>query len=151
MNKKEENFKDNFCIFIFLLFFVLILHYIFSTFVLYDDDVFFSTVLSKNSLLDFLKTRYLTWSSRILPDALLAIIAHLPDYVWKILHSIIILFTVVAIYEITIPKDKTEYVFIIPLLFMFMPLAIFNDTGWIATTLNYAWPFAACMPFFCYS
>ncbi len=147
-NARENNYKDNFCIFVFLTFFVMVLQYVFTEYAHFEDDYYFSTVLDNQNLLVFLKTRYLNWSSRLLTDALLVIVTHQSALVWKILHSLVVLFTVTGIAEITIPQNKKEYVFIVPMLFAFMPVAVFNDTGWMATTLNYAWPLAACMPFF---
>lgn len=148
LDKKEKKIKDNFCKFVFATFFVLILAYLFSTFQLIGDDIAFNKVLDNNSLFEYLKGNYLSWSSRVITDAMLAILTRLPFFIWQILHSIIMLFTALSIYEIAIPKDKKEFSFIIPFLFGFIPIPFFWDCGWMATTLNYTWPLAACMPFF---
>ena len=128
----------------YLIFFILILFlHLLTGF--YADDVTFSNVLSKWSLLGYLKYRYLNWDSRIIQDAALVIFSNIDRIIWKILDSII--YTLGAYYTIKIVnKENNKQIIIFGiLLFLMYSFYELGSAGWIATTLTYLWSFSLGM------
>ena len=128
----------------YLIFFILILFlHLLTGF--FADDVTFSNVLSKWSLLGYLKYRYLNWDSRIIQVAALVIFSNIDRIIWKILDSII--YTLGAYYTIKIVnKENNKQIIIFGiLLFLMYPFYELGSAGWIATTLTYLWSFSLGM------
>lgn len=128
----------------YLIFFILslFLHLITGFFA---DDVTFSNVLSKWSLLGYLKYRYIIWDSRMIQDATLVIFSNIDRIIWKILDSII--YTLGVYYTIKlVNKENNKQIIIFGiLLFLMYPFYEMGSAGWIATTLTYVWSFSLGM------
>lgn len=105
------------------------------------DDIFFSKVLNDYSILSFCFTRYNTWSSRIIIEAILIVVSQFP-IIWKILDVLVVLWICNSISNIlNHEKDQRITWFIVFVLIMF-PWESMGSAGWIATTVNYLWPLA---------
>lgn len=107
------------------------------------DDKFFQTV--PNGIFDwsFYLNRYETWTSRVIIDLLIVTFLHIPSIIWRIANALIIVFLGVATSKLFITETNRRYKnwFLVTLIFIF-PFKELTDTGWIATSINYLWPFS---------
>lgn len=107
------------------------------------DDPWFKNVLANGVYFSewkgFLVGRYNGWSSRIIIEALLILIVHLP-FLWRILNAAAMIWIAQAL-SMFFNRDKDRLVaWFISIGMAMLPIGIFNSAGWIATTLNYVWP-----------
>lgn len=104
-----------------------------------DDMYFRDTIHLENlTLFSFLSIRYNYWSSRLIIEALLVLVAHSPILWWFLDTAILVL----AAYSLNIllPKmDKKSNYLLVCLIFIY-PFIDMRTAGWIATTMNYIWP-----------
>ncbi len=108
----------------------------------YRDDAIFATVLDHVDLVEFLTDRYLTWSSRILTDGVMVILAHAPFGLWMILDTLVILLLIASVRTLLGMPKSAGSVLITTLLFAFVPFGTLSTAGYIATSVNYLWPLA---------
>lgn len=106
------------------------------------DDQGFMAVLHNQNLFEWLIKRYQTWSSRLIIELILVILLNLPIYVWMILDSLMFVLIYYSILKIADVKDNLLISIFLMLVMFFMPLQLFSNAGWGATTLNYLWPLA---------
>lgn len=126
--------------YILLLVYIILIHS--GEFIRMGDDTRFTAILENNTMLEALKLRYNTWSSRILIELVLFKVVHYP-FLWKILDIVICMLFVVGTEKVFLAKNNSNKVrWIIVALFIAYPMNDLNSAGWIATTLNYTWPFA---------
>lgn len=104
-----------------------------------DAAEWFAVALDDHTLFEFLKLRYLQWSSRTLIDCILVILCYLPFGVWQVLNSLIYTIIGVIICKI-VNTDKIAVRFCVFVLCLVYPFLDMNTAGWLATTLNYLWP-----------
>ena len=95
---KIINNKYIYFILIFILF--LIIH---SHFNLMNDDISFSKILDTTSILDYTKTRYLTWTSRVIIELFLINISR-SVIIWRITNCLVILLLIYAIEKLSFEK-----------------------------------------------
>lgn len=109
----------------------------------WGDDVFFAE--ENMPLGAFLADRYRTWTSRVLIESGVWLLAAAPVWLWKILNILMILLLVwiaADLFGLEHGRSKTK----IPAQVIFfsilgcLPVLSLCDAGWIATTLNYLWP-----------
>lgn len=101
------------------------------------DDEYYSNALHTMALFDLLKTRYMTWSSRVIIELVLfGIINHV--IVWKILDTLIFTSISYMMSRILDCDEKGKW-FCCFLLIMY-PFNDMESAGWITTTVNYMWP-----------
>ena len=118
------------------------------------DDNYFATYFNQLFVLNnsnFLIMRFNTWSSRIFIEFFLSILAKFP-VIWMVLDSVIITIISVLIPNLLIPnfkslkdnKKKLYYLIscCLTLLFLYVNFVSFITPGFIASTLNYIWPFS---------
>ena len=128
----------------YVIFFVLILFlHMFMHFG--GDDIWFGKQLSKRTLFDFINFRYNNWSSRVLIEAVLVLITKSNVYIWRILDTIIYTISAYCIIKFANNKNNKNIIFLGILLVLMYPYEEMSSAGWGATTLNYAWCFAAGM------
>ena len=109
------------------------------------DDLWFSKVLSDQTLAGFISFRYYHWSSRLIIDSLLVILTRESYLIWKILDTILYTLGVYLLIKF-INKDNNKHIALFGvLLFLMYPFFDMASAGWIATTLNYLWCFAFAM------
>lgn len=104
----------------------------------FGDDEFFRNVLNDQSMFDWLMSRYNGWSSRVVIEFFLALIAK-NRILWRILDTFIMVLGAVSISRIFNSKESTKVNWVICALILCMPRALYMSAGWIATTLNYSW------------
>lgn len=110
------------------------------------DDVIFLSYSQESgfSLIQWLQTRYVTWSSRTLIEALIILMVNLPSVVWRIADTVVIVISVAALTKLLMRrKYRIYYSAFFCLLFLMLPYRYMSIAGWIATTLNYMWPLTA--------
>ncbi|MCQ2009542.1 DUF6056 family protein [Sporolactobacillus sp. STSJ-5] len=104
------------------------------------DDIGFATVLHGNSLLPWLKFRYLNWSSRLAIEASEASVLYLNYIVWKILD--ILFFVLLAVSSsklIATPQNARQINWFIIASLLIFPIQDLATAGWASTTMNYLW------------
>ena len=128
----------------FLLFFVLMLlmHLVMGV---NGDDIRYAKVLSNQTLVDYISYRYYNWSSRILIESILIVLVRQNMILWETIDCV--LYTVAVYYVIKVfnRRNSTHIAFLGVLLFLMYPFHEMATAGWIATTLNYLWPFSFAM------
>lgn len=111
-----------------------------------DDNLFLNPLINEHggSYLSFLKTRYSTWSSRIIIE-IITLVSVQHHLIWRILNSIVMtMCAVLPAFLFKKTKDvKPQSILLSVILFGLVPNSMFSETGWIATTTNYV--FAAAM------
>ena len=110
----------------------------------YSDDAWFSTMLDQYSILGFLNWRFHTWSSRVILEGILVVLAHSDFIVWRILDTLVCLLLVWAISQI-LDMQEWHAPLWITLSLCLLPVGILYPAGWIATSTNYLWPLTAGM------
>ena len=118
---------------------LLILHLIMG---FNGDDTKYAKVLSNQTLVDYLHYRYYNWSSRLIIDGILVILARLDMIIWKILDVIIYTVGVYYIIKLVNKNYSKKIAYLGVLLFLMYPFYEMASAGWISTTLNYSWCFA---------
>ena len=109
------------------------------------DDIWYSKVLSRYTLPDFLSYRYYEWSGRLVIDAITIILTKESYLVWKILDTILYTLGVYLLIKF-INKDNNKRIELIGIsLFLMYTFFDMASAGWIATTLNYSWCFIFAM------
>lgn len=107
----------------------------------WGDDVFFAEDV--RPLGKFLSERYNGWSSRVLVEMGLKLLAGSPEWIWRILNILIVLLLVwIAADLFGVERDSSKQQAQICFfgLMWSVPMGCIKEAGWIATTLNYLWP-----------
>lgn len=105
------------------------------------DDAFYIEAITGTPVLNFVGTRYLEWTSRILIEATLGFIFRFSKYIW--IFGTVLLMTLMgySISRIFVKKEnKKELIMMILWLILLYPLERMSSAGWAATTVNYLWP-----------
>lgn len=141
----KEKIRENKTLISFLL--VIFLFYLvfnivsFKHYGLMGDDIEFQQMYEMG-LVNCLKWRWETWSSRVVIEAILIQLLQLPSILWIIMNTF--MYTL-AYYSITKLADiKNHFILdlILTAVFVMMPLNLFASAGLYATTINYLWPLA---------
>ena len=128
----------------FVLFVVLmvVLHLVMG---LNGDDIKYAKILNNQTIIEYINFRYFNWSSRLIIDTLLAILARQNMIIWKILDIIIYTSGIYYIIKLVNKSYSKKIAFFGILLFLMYPFYEMASAGWISTTLNYSWCFALGM------
>lgn len=102
------------------------------------DDEYFKSVLNDNNMFEWLTSRYIGWSSRLVIEFFLVTIAGQP-ILWRLLNTAVVVLGAISISKIFSYKKSTALNWIICALILCLPVSLYNSAGWIATTLNYSW------------
>lgn len=106
------------------------------------DDWVFEDVLSRGeSVPAFLKTRWETWSSRLLIEGALVFVTH-SIWVWRVLDSLMMVLLAYALCRLAGCAQRPGMLALSCCLVTAIPFAVLRSTGWMATSLNYYWPLA---------
>lgn len=136
-----EFIKNNYPIVVFFLL-MLALHMIMG---FLGDDVKYAKVLANHSLLDYMGIRYYNWSSRIIIESFLVILAKQNLLVWKILDTILYTLGAYLVIKFVNRDNNKNILFLGVALFLMYPFFDMAGAGWISTTLNYSWCFVFAM------
>lgn len=104
-----------------------------------DDVNYFSSVLDKMSIFEFIGHRYNSWSSRVLIEALLSVLSR-NVFLWRVLDSLVIVLLVFSINKLFSKSLNVNSYLLVMLLFLLYPFINMREAGFCATTLNYLWP-----------
>ena len=108
----------------------------------WGDDVFFRDSIQPENvtLLSFLVERYFNWSSRLIIEAFLVLIAYVPVLWWFLDTAVMVL----AAYSLSrlLPNMDKKTNYLLVCLACIYPFIDMRTAGWIATTMNYIWPLA---------
>lgn len=94
------------------------------------------------SLIDFSVYHYNNWASRTLIEAVLAIVAVLPWFVWRVLNPVVITVAAWCLGYITGATRRQAGNWLVCGFFVLYRWEFLRSAGWIATTLVYLWPAA---------
>lgn len=106
------------------------------------DDAWFASILEGNTLLGYLKWRYIEWSSRIPIEAAFVLFAGWNPWIWRICNTLMILLLIYAISKIFVKDNRQNYIIPIFVLLALIPLGMLHSAGWMTTTISYIWPAA---------
>lgn len=122
------------CMLMFALFFIAHINLTY-----YGDDYYFRDLLEQNGFLETLSIRWKTWTSRLIIESILLLVA--PNiWIWKIINSFTLVLLVIAISKIIfvdLTVGKLTITFLIVHLYPFYDM---YSAGWVSTTVNYLWP-----------
>lgn len=107
----------------------------------FGDDIYFSNVLNDQNIIAYLISRCSNWTSRILIEAALVVVAKY-SILWRILDVGIMILTAASISKLTTEQPSRKINWIITYLSATLSYTVYNSAGWMATTLNYSWPLA---------
>lgn len=106
-----------------------------------DFEVFADEPDTYESLFAWLKFRWDTWSSRLLVETVLSYITSSPPAVWVLLNCFIYTHMTYRIAKLVDGKNFSLTLAVTALLVLTYPFLEMREAGWMATTLNYLWPF----------
>ena len=144
MKKIKQFCKSKYLPFIVLTIFLILIHCQIGK---VGDDIWFQEILNKQSLGEYLKGRYDTWTSRLIIESVLVVLTNtkVSLILWKILDIFMFELMVYSIYKIFIKDDDVVLLWVLAIGSLSIPTTLLNGAGWVATTLNYLWPFAMGM------
>ncbi len=106
-----------------------------------DYGVFRDEPDTYETLFHWLKFRWDTWSSRLLVETALSFLTSGPPAVWVILNCLLYTHLTYLLARLIGGKNFTRTLAITILLVLIYPFLEMREAGWMATTLNYLWPF----------
>ena len=130
--------KDKRIIYLIVFFIIFFAHFFLK--VNSGDDVYFKTAMN-DGFINFLTTRYNSWSSRLIIEVVLVFMLKLPKIIWMLLDSVMLALTVYSIDYLFTKRSNLEKLFVAMIVLLY-PLAELRSAGWYATTINYLWPLA---------
>lgn len=102
----------------------------------FGDDTYYQT---QNLDANFLLMRYTFWSSRLLIDFVVMLFVRC-FWLWKIINVCIIVLLNYMLQKIFVKSTNGKW--LVAALVLLYPIFHMSTAGWIATTVNYAWPLA---------
>lgn len=125
-----------------IVFIMIKIGYSLSLRVYMDDDVYFVNALKNSSLLGFLEMRYMTWSGRVVIEAIMVkTINH--EFIWRVIMPVCLFILCHSICRISIAKKDVSPIFtlLMMLVFFLMPQKTYNEGAfWITGFYNYLFP-----------
>ena len=113
------------------------------------DDTWFARILAGDKATfanwsRFLHERYELWSSRTAIEGLLIVMARFP-LLWRVLDTFVCIAITLLLARLFNPEGSREKNILLCLLWVTFPVWLTWEAGFLATTLNYTWPFAAIL------
>jgi len=106
------------------------------------DDSLTPNLIAQKGLWNYVKEFYLTWGSGALGVCIQAIVCILPDIVWAIVDSAMIVLFVYSVSILLVKEKSAALNWAISGLFLLFPFIVLYTAGWKITTLAYLWPAA---------
>ena len=109
----------------------------------FGDDLAYKNILVNQSMFDFLRERYHTWSSRVLIEAVMLPFATGNVWWWKIADSLMIVLFLWIVSELfggEKEQEKMQAQMLMFCMIWIVPFFSLSSAGWITTTINYLWP-----------
>jgi hypothetical protein len=130
-NKKLINYIP------FLVLFVIMFLLHFNTRI-FNDDLFFGSILNENNLFSWLGTRWNTWTSRLILETLEVIFDTININFWRICNSFMFVLLAYSISRIFSKGDLNSNKKICTLILIYPFLNLYS-AGWVSTTIVYLW------------
>ncbi len=139
MKKLKEIYHSAY--FPFILFFIAIVILHTRIVNINGDDVYFSKILQENNqnIGEYLQMRYMTWTSRLLIEGTMVFLLKFQLLFWKIINIGMYLLLAISISKLVNTKKSRILNYVICALILMIPINLINETGWVATTMNYLW------------
>jgi hypothetical protein len=106
-----------------------------------SDDSWFADISNSASLLEFIHSRYTTWSGRLFPDTMLYVLLDEYLWIWRIIDPLV--FLLLAYYLVKLFKQRVTRsdLFLGVVSIGYISTNVLN-TGmlWITGSINYLWP-----------
>lgn len=138
--KTQKIYQSDYFPFFILAFGMLVIHLVLP--MNSGDDTYYSTVLNTIGLPAFLHYRYFNWSSRLVIETVMVLIAHFPQIIWRLADTAIMLLLGVSISKLAVNENRRINNWFIVILLFSYPLADMDTAGWVATTTNNLWVLA---------
>lgn len=108
------------------------------------DEPSYQSALQLQTLSEYIKYYFETWSNRILIDVTAVMVLSKPMIVFKMLNIAVFFLFSLGLKKLLLKKqtDKIEEVFLLSLLFI-IPYSCFLDAGFSVTCIYYLWPVTA--------
>ena len=109
----------------------------------FGDDLAYKNILANQTLFDFLRERYHTWSSRVLIEAVMLLFVTANVWWWKIADSLMIVLLLWIVSELfggVNGQEKMRAQMLMFCMIWIVPFFSLSSAGWITTTINYLWP-----------
>ncbi len=155
MKEKIKKFFENGRSVLILLFILEILLSMCITPNLYDDEWFIGKVTNQldpetnqiieHKVIDFVKDRYFTWTSRVIIEFTLCSVLKISKYMWILLEVLMVTLVGYSISKIFTKENTKENNLMLISMILIYPYTIMHQTGWASTTINYMWPLATCL------
>lgn len=120
-----------------MLFMVMIVIHSFTNF--FRDDLYFSTQLLNTNLFDYIKMRYLTWSSRIITEVYFVFFTN-HRILWIFIDSLAYSLIAYLLSKLLNKENNTKINWIITMMTLIYPFTDMSSAGYITTTIFYIWP-----------
>ncbi len=155
MKEKIKKFFENCRAVLIILFILEIILSIVITPNLYDDAWFIKQVTNEmdletnqiieHTIIDFVKERYSTWSSRVIIEFTLCLVLKTSKYMWILLECLMVTIAGYSISKIFTKENSKQNNLMLISMVLIYPYTIMHQAGWAATTINYMWPLAMCL------
>ena len=125
----------------YILFFVVLVlfHMGMKSFVGDDEEYFGNILFSGMSIPDYVKVRYIWWSSRIIIELFIIILANYQLVVWSFFDIAMYMLLAKSISKLALSQNNKFHKYFICIMLLLLPIPVLNSVGWICTSLNYLW------------
>lgn len=109
----------------------------------FGDDLAYKNILANQTLFDFLRERYHTWSSRVLIEAIMLLFVTGNVWWWKLADSLMIVLLLWVVSELfggESGQEKMRAQILMFCMIWIVPFFSLSSAGWVTTTINYLWP-----------
>ncbi|MCL2024660.1 MAG: DUF6056 family protein [Coriobacteriia bacterium] len=108
----------------------------------FGDDLVFGAVLHNRNFIEYVMSRYNSWTSRVLIEAVLVNVLLLTSFLFKILNGAMMVLLWFGFNRLFNPKNDLKINYLLTFMLMLYPINVMGEAGWAATTLNYLWVLA---------
>ncbi|MFV0412269.1 MAG: DUF6056 family protein [Oscillospiraceae bacterium] len=109
------------------------------------DEVYYGNVLATTNLWSFSVYHYFNWSSRVLIELVLCVVAYLPKLVWRLMNPLVATVCALCLSKLAGAWKDTATNWLLCGFMLLYPWQNMRTAGWIATTLVYLWPAVAAL------
>ena len=106
----------------------------------FGDDLAYKNILANQTLFDFLRERYHTWSSRVLIEAVMLLFVTGNVWWWKLADSLMIVLLLWIVSELfggESGQEKMRAQILMFCMIWIVPFFSLSSAGWVTTTINY--------------
>jgi hypothetical protein len=108
----------------------------------FGDDEGLMKEIHKAGVMQWLQMQHEMWTSRLLPEIVLALMLLLPAVVWKIMNIAMVVLTYCSLRSLLTTGVRPKEHIALALLVCCYPVTHLCSAGWMTTTVIYLWPMA---------